>query len=76
LGERKSALRILVGKTEERNSLGRPRRRRKGNIKIDFLEVRWGNVLDQSVTELGQVANSCKCGNKPLVSVKYGEFFE
>jgi len=32
----------LVAKTEEERTLGRPRRRRKGNIIMDLQEVGWG----------------------------------
>jgi hypothetical protein len=35
--ERKGAYRVLVGKPEGRKPLGRPRRRLKDNIKIDFI---------------------------------------
>ena len=34
--------RVLVGKTEGRRQLGRPRRRWVGNIRIDLQEVRYG----------------------------------
>jgi hypothetical protein len=36
--------RVLVGKTEERRPLGRPRRRREDNIKTDLQEVICGNL--------------------------------
>jgi hypothetical protein len=42
MGERRGVYRVLVGKTEEKRSLGRPRLRWKDNIKRDFQEVRWG----------------------------------
>jgi hypothetical protein len=34
--------RVLVGKSEGKRSLGRPRRRWEDNIKIDLQEVGWG----------------------------------
>jgi hypothetical protein len=40
VGERRGAYRALVGKTEGRRPLGRPRRRWEDNIKMDFREVR------------------------------------
>jgi hypothetical protein len=46
MGERRGAYRALVGKPEERRQLGRPRRRRKDNIKMDLREVGWGYGLD------------------------------
>jgi hypothetical protein len=40
--EKRGAYRILVGRPEGRRPLGRPRRRRKDNIKMDIQEVGWG----------------------------------
>jgi len=37
-----------VGKPEGKRPLGRPRRRRDDNIKIDLQEVGWGYGLDLS----------------------------
>jgi hypothetical protein len=37
--ERRSAYKVVVGKTEGRRSLGRPRRRWEANIKVDLQEV-------------------------------------
>jgi hypothetical protein len=42
MGEKRGAYRILVGKPEGRQSLGRPRRRWEDNIKMDLEEVGWG----------------------------------
>jgi hypothetical protein len=44
MGERRGAYRALVGKPEGRRPLGRPRRRWKDNIKMDFREVGWGGM--------------------------------
>jgi hypothetical protein len=46
MGERSGAYRVFVGKHEKNGSLGRPKRRGKDNIKIDFQNVGWGNELD------------------------------
>jgi hypothetical protein len=43
MGERRRAYRDLVGKPEGRRPLGRSRRRWEDNIKIDLVEVRWGD---------------------------------
>jgi hypothetical protein len=40
--ERRGAYTILVVRTEGRKLLGRPRRRREDNIKIDIQAVGWG----------------------------------
>jgi hypothetical protein len=43
-GEKRIACRLLVGKPEGRRSLGRPRRRWLDNIRMDLVEVGWGDV--------------------------------
>jgi hypothetical protein len=40
-GEKRNAYRLLVGKPEP---LGRPRRRWLNNIRLDLVEVGWGDV--------------------------------
>jgi hypothetical protein len=42
--EKRSACRLLVGKPEGRRPLGRPRRRWLDNIRMDLVEVGWGDV--------------------------------
>jgi hypothetical protein len=44
MGEKRNAYGLLVGKPEERMPLGRPRRRWLDNIKMDIVEVGWGDV--------------------------------
>jgi hypothetical protein len=41
-GDRRCIYRVLVGKPEGKRSLGRPRHRWEGNIKMDLLEVGCG----------------------------------
>jgi hypothetical protein len=48
MGERRGAYRALVGKSEGRRPLGRPRRRWEDNIKMDLRDAGWGHGLDQS----------------------------
>ena len=43
-GERRGACRILVGKTEGKRPLGRPRRRLENKIKMDLQEVGCGDM--------------------------------
>jgi hypothetical protein len=41
MGEKRSAYRILVGPSEGKRPLGRPRRRWVNNIKMDLREIGW-----------------------------------
>jgi hypothetical protein len=43
-GEVRGAYNILVGRPEGRRTLGRPRRRREDNIKMDLREIGFGDV--------------------------------
>jgi hypothetical protein len=43
-GEKKNAYRLLVGKPEGKRPVGRPRRRWVHKIRLDFVEVGWGDV--------------------------------
>jgi hypothetical protein len=42
--EEKNAFRLLVGKSEEKRPLGRPRRRWVDNFRMDLGEVEWSDV--------------------------------
>jgi hypothetical protein len=44
MGENRNMCRLLVGKPEGRMALGRPRRRWVDNIRMDLVEVGWGDV--------------------------------
>jgi hypothetical protein len=44
MGERRNTYRLLVEKPEGRRPLGRPRRRWLDNIRMDLVEVGWGDV--------------------------------
>jgi hypothetical protein len=44
MGEKRNAYRLLVGKPEGRRPLGRPRRRWVDNVRMDLVEVGWGDV--------------------------------
>jgi len=44
MGERRSVYQVLVGKSEGKRPLGRPRHRWEDNIKIDLQEVECGGM--------------------------------
>jgi hypothetical protein len=44
IGDKMNAYRSLVGKPEARRPLGRPRRRWLDHIRMDLVEVGWGDV--------------------------------
>jgi hypothetical protein len=44
MGDRKGVCSVLVGKSEVKRPLGRPRRRREDNIKMDLQEVVCGGM--------------------------------
>jgi hypothetical protein len=44
MGEKRNARRILVGKSEGRRPLGRPRRRWVENIKMDLRVIGWDGM--------------------------------
>jgi hypothetical protein len=44
MGEKRNGYRILVGKSEGRRPLGRPRRRWVNSIKIYLREIGWDGV--------------------------------
>ena len=50
-GEKKNAYRILVGKSEGKRLLGRPRYRLVDNVKMDLREIGWS---DMDWTDLAQ----------------------
>jgi hypothetical protein len=43
-GEKRNVYTLLVGKSEGRSPLGRPRRRWVDNIRMDLVEMGWGDV--------------------------------
>jgi hypothetical protein len=64
-----------VRKHEGKRPLGSSGRRWKDNINMDLQEVEWGGMDWINLTQdKGQVAGTCKCGNKTSDSIKCGEF--
>jgi hypothetical protein len=42
--KKRNAYRILAGKPDGKRPLGRPRRRWEDNIKMDLIEIGWGDM--------------------------------
>jgi hypothetical protein len=49
--EMRNTCNILVGETEKKRPLGRPRRRRKDSIGIDLRKIRWKGVDRTRMTQ-------------------------
>jgi hypothetical protein len=62
MGEKRNPYRLLVGKPEARMPLGTPRRKWLENIRVDLVEVGWGDVdwigLSQDTDRWRALANS------------------
>jgi hypothetical protein len=62
MGERGNAHSILVGNSEGRRPLGKPRRRWVDNIKMDFREIGWSGMnwidLNQDRDQWRALANT------------------
>jgi hypothetical protein len=62
MGEKRNVYRLLVGKSDGKRLLGRPRRRWMDNIRMDLGEVGWGDVdwidLAKDRNRWGAVVNS------------------
>jgi hypothetical protein len=52
MGKKRNAYRLLVGKPERKTPLGRRRRRWLDNIRMDLVEVGWGDVVMRSFRPL------------------------
>jgi predicted membrane protein len=61
-GEMRDAYKILVGKSEGKIPVGRPRSRWKGNIRMNLKEIRWEDVnwmhLDQDSNKWRALVNT------------------
>jgi hypothetical protein len=57
---------VLVGKSEGKRPLGRPRCTWKDGIKLDLRDIGlWGGGVDSTGSGQGPVAGCCECGDEP-----------
>ena len=73
MGEERGAYRVLVGKTDGKRPLGRPRRRWVDNIRMN-LQVGCGYVDWIGLFQDRDRWRTLECGNEPSGSIKGGEF--
>jgi hypothetical protein len=71
MGEKRKAYRLLVGKPEGWRPLGRPRHRSMDNIKMDLVEVGWGDA-----DCIGTGGELSEFGIEPSGSIKYYDTIE
>jgi hypothetical protein len=65
---------ILIGKSEENKQLGRSKRRREDNIKLDLKEILCKNVEGYDWLRTEHKCDSCKHGIKHSGSIKGRKF--
>jgi hypothetical protein len=63
MGDRQSAYRVFMEKSERKRSLGRPKRRWEDNIKWIFRQYDSGTWNELICLRIGTVSESCKLGN-------------
>jgi hypothetical protein len=65
MGDERKVYKVLVGKSEGKRPLGRPRRRWEDGIRMDLREIGLGVCgLDSTVSRQGPVAGCCECGDE------------
>jgi hypothetical protein len=75
--EMEVACRVLVGISEGKRPLGRPRRRCEDNIKTDLQEVGWRPWTGLIWLRIEAGATYfCECGYEPSGPIKCGEFLD
>jgi hypothetical protein len=68
MGEERKLYKVLVGKSEGKRPLGRPRHRWEDGIRMDLGEIGLGGGgcgLDSTISGQGPVAGCCECGDEP-----------
>jgi hypothetical protein len=77
MGDRRSVYRVSVGKPKRKRPLGRPRRRWKDNINMDFQEVGSGGMdWIELALNRDRWRGTCECDSEPSGAIKCGEFLD
>jgi hypothetical protein len=67
MGEKKNVYRLLVGNSEGKRPLGRPRRRWVDNVKMDLSEIGWDGV---DWIGLAQDRNKCRAPVNAVMNLR------
>jgi hypothetical protein len=65
MGKERNVYRVLVGKTEGKKVLGKPRHRWEDGIRMDLKEIGWGFRVDPVGPGQEPVASCCEYGDEP-----------
>jgi len=76
MGERRGIYRVLMGKTEGKKPLGKPRHRWEDNIKRDLQEVGCGGMDWIELAQGRGRWRASRCSNEPSCSIKCREFLD
>ena len=77
MGNRTGAYGVLVGKSEGKRPLERPRHKFEDNIQMDLHDFSWEGQDWIDLAQTGKkVMGSCECSNEFLGSIKYREFLD
>ena len=77
MGEERGVYMVLLGKSEGRRPLGRPRLRWVDNIRMDLQEVGCGYMDWIGLAQdRDRWRTLVECGNEPSGSMKCGEFLD
>jgi hypothetical protein len=65
VGAKRNAYSLLVGMSEEKGPLGKPRHRWKDNIKTDLRKTEWGHMdWNNLAQDMRPVVGSCEQSNE------------
>jgi hypothetical protein len=74
--EKRNMYRLLVGKPEGKRPFRRQRQRQMHSIKMDLVQVGWGDVEWTGLAQDREKWSSCECSNEPSGSIKCWETIE